>query len=55
MSAQVMLGAEVVQMVVVPELNLSLLTALTVHAASHVSVGEQFAKVRPAAHEADPP
>lgn len=54
-SAHVMDGADVVQIVVVPVLNLSLLTALTVHAESHVRVGVQLARPRPAAQVADPP
>lgn len=49
MAAQVMVGLFEVQIVVVPELNLSLFTALTVQAESQTRVGEQLVKPRTAA------
>lgn len=45
-AAHVMDGLFEVQIVVVPELNLSLFTALTVQAESQVRVGEQLVKPR---------
>lgn len=46
MAAHVMVGLFEVQIVVVPELNLSLFTALTVQAESQVRVGVQLVKPR---------